>query len=1020
MANSDAALLERWIAARDGDAFAEIVSRHSAMVYGACKRITGNPSDAEDVAQECFIELARVKRVITPSLPGWLHRVAVRRSFNRIKADSRRKRRETRFAEEVNMRSDGAWDDIQAHIDEAIAALPDKLREPIIHRFFEGQTHSAIARKLGISDSTVQYRVNKGIQEIRRFLKRRGVVAPAAVLASLLGTQLTAEAAPASLTIALGKLALAGGIRAMSSAATSATSIAALGGVLIMKKAIIGVGIVLAVGAGIWGLTRKHADRLPARETPPESMVEQEEEIEAPQVGPSREQHASLLAPQALPDVPAQAHAISGRVIEEVTEEPIAGVAVGLRHDGRKIAQTITEELGRFQFSDIADGRYELYLDRTDTSVRNEYYFPRDREQVSVSLSGEDAENLTLSLHRGTYISGIVVDQDKKPVPEAALYLDAFMHTPLNPATKSESDGRFRFAGLLPGQRCDLACEAPGYASTLVQGLIPTLAKPVEDFVIRLTKGQGATLSGWVINLEGLPVEHALVQASVLSVDCHKSFLTGVDGTFSFHDVPPGSVFLYMNLYDKYMSFDVRPNEIVDDIELVVDQEIQGGYVSGVIVDTSGQPIRKGIVLAQPAGKGPKEGARWHERYSPADDIAASIPDEEGNFKLVNLKPSTHVDILYWLGPRQATSATNIPVPTRDLVVVFKSTAPEGPILTVRGRVMDERTREPIKRFSVASTHEELRPLEGLTRVWDRGGVFEIEDVRYLPGKTYVYAEADGYAGAFAPVVAGEGAKEAFVELMLGSGAIVAGRVIDMVNSPVGGARLRLLGGKPQEVMTNSQGAFEFTNVMQGSYCFLVSHPDYASLQSPLVEVQENTDITDYIIQLGQGGTVTGLVLDDAGNPVKHADVRIIIGDIQNLYHARTDQDGVYIAELIPAGVYRVNVPTVNSEVQQVLVAEGKISYADFGVQGSTVWGTAQLNGVPGQFLKLVISDVEDQYQGYELHILGKADRYGNYRLRGVPAGEHYLMVCDGHELLASVLIDVPESASVQRDFDIR
>jgi len=81
-------------AVRDADAFAEIVSRYSAMVYGTCKRVTRNPTDAEDVAQECFIELARVRRTITPSLGGWLHRVAVRRSLNRLKAESRRKRRE--------------------------------------------------------------------------------------------------------------------------------------------------------------------------------------------------------------------------------------------------------------------------------------------------------------------------------------------------------------------------------------------------------------------------------------------------------------------------------------------------------------------------------------------------------------------------------------------------------------------------------------------------------------------------------------------------------------------------------------------------------------------------------------------------------------------------------------------------------------------------------------------------------------------------------------------------------------
>lgn len=99
MATRDVALYERWRGTRDPDAFAEIVSRHSAMVYGTCKRVLGNPSDAEDAAQECFIELARARKNIKCSLGGWLHRVAVRRSLNLIRAERRRKGREVRFVE---------------------------------------------------------------------------------------------------------------------------------------------------------------------------------------------------------------------------------------------------------------------------------------------------------------------------------------------------------------------------------------------------------------------------------------------------------------------------------------------------------------------------------------------------------------------------------------------------------------------------------------------------------------------------------------------------------------------------------------------------------------------------------------------------------------------------------------------------------------------------------------------------------------------------------------------------------
>jgi RNA polymerase sigma factor (sigma-70 family) len=93
MATPDAALFEKWVATRDADVFAEIVSRHSGMVYGTCKRVLGNPTDAEDVAQECFIELAQARSGIRSSLGGWLHKAAVHRSLNRIKAERRRKGR---------------------------------------------------------------------------------------------------------------------------------------------------------------------------------------------------------------------------------------------------------------------------------------------------------------------------------------------------------------------------------------------------------------------------------------------------------------------------------------------------------------------------------------------------------------------------------------------------------------------------------------------------------------------------------------------------------------------------------------------------------------------------------------------------------------------------------------------------------------------------------------------------------------------------------------------------------------
>jgi len=205
----DATLLRRWQQSSDSEAFALIVTRHSAMVFATCNRILRNRADAEDVTQECFMELGGVRTLVGNSLGGLLHTLATHRSLDRIKRESRRREREIRYAMGRPTSCTVGWDDIQPHIDEAISNLPIKYRDPIIRHFLEGQTHAEVARALEIADSSVRYRITKGIERVRVDLYRRGVLVSPDAMGTMLGESTTSSVSE-SLTASLGKLSVAG------------------------------------------------------------------------------------------------------------------------------------------------------------------------------------------------------------------------------------------------------------------------------------------------------------------------------------------------------------------------------------------------------------------------------------------------------------------------------------------------------------------------------------------------------------------------------------------------------------------------------------------------------------------------------------------------------------------------------------------------------------------------------------------------------------------------------------------
>jgi RNA polymerase sigma factor (sigma-70 family) len=188
---SDRELIRRYVENRDEEAFRILVHRHKATVFLVCRRLLRHEQDAEDAFQATFLVLARKAGGIVwrESLAGWLCATACRIA---LKAGSRlQKRRMQSMDIDPTMPDcfrDVAIQEANRKLHEELSRLPERYRTPLALCYLDGKSLSEVATELGLKRTQIKWRLERGREELRMRLARRGVsfLLPVATAASFL------------------------------------------------------------------------------------------------------------------------------------------------------------------------------------------------------------------------------------------------------------------------------------------------------------------------------------------------------------------------------------------------------------------------------------------------------------------------------------------------------------------------------------------------------------------------------------------------------------------------------------------------------------------------------------------------------------------------------------------------------------------------------------------------------------------------------------------------------------------
>lgn len=580
---------------------------------------------------------------------------------------------------------------------------------------------------------------------------------------------------------------------------------------------------------------------------------------------------------------------IMGRVVDEDTGRGIEGAVVWERERPWRVAGS--ERAGAFRLVATDEGSVEI-------AAAAPGYLPSPATRTSADLHALAPP--TIALRPAAAIEGIVVGETGRPVAGARLTMEEQLARSgrmvirigddMSGPTRAMSgpDGRFRLAPVDPEKRWTVIARSADRPPARAD--VPGLAPRETSSGVRLELSPGFELSGLVVDESEAPVRGATVEVVAAQERGGPGMMMMIpgggglaekltadsdgDGRFRAPGLAAGEYDVTVTREGfasaKLPGLEVSGESAAVDAGTI---RLQHGFtLQGRVVDELGEPLSGVAVTAQAAGGGFMMALPGAPEGEPD---ALTTPD--GWFTVSGLGRGERVSVTLSRTGYVRASVPNIEIPANASLDVTMSSSSKvaGVVLDPEGRPVPGATVNLDREMSASMGGREMVMMMREGAETDATGAFEFDDLE--PSEIGLEATAFGFGRVSRTMRIPKGEDLLGVELPLGEGAVIAGRVLRSDGRPAVGARVGPVTDQPhmlemEGASTDGDGRYVLDGITPGT---LSVQAVSDSGQRDVREIEARAGVSTLDLRFEGGNDVSGVVMNQSGAAVAGAWVRL-------------------------------------------------------------------------------------------------------------------------------------------------